>query len=198
MTAYINDYKFYYGKALVKNYDSKVVLGMLKLMNGNRRSTFTIKQLAEASNTSRKVARSTVYKMIDECMENHLAIDFIPAEYSANESFVVQFPYDLINFSFLYEFEIDELLALETNEIRVFLILFGFTKNSTIYKQKKIKRIRMGRNNIAHYSGVKNLNYLTKAIDSLVEKGWIKITDKGNNLKELTTEYEILKDYDMR
>ncbi|MBS4194359.1 hypothetical protein [Lederbergia citri] len=196
--SYIDDYKFYYGKSLLRNYDSKVVLGMIKLMNGNRRSSFTIKQLAETSGVTRKVARSTVYKMIDECMENHLVVDFIPADFSANERFVVQFPYDLVNFSFLYELEIDELLELETNEIRVFLVLFGFIKNSNIYKQKNLKRLRIGRSNIAHYSGVKNLNSLTNAINSLEEKNWIKITDKGNNLKERTTEYEILKDYEIR
>ncbi|WP_040285198.1 hypothetical protein [Sporosarcina koreensis] len=196
--SYLNDYKFYYGKTLIKNYDSKVVLGIIKLMNGNRRSSFTINELATTSNVSKKVAKSTVYKMIDESMENHLAIDFIPAEYSSNERFVIQFPYDLTNFSFLYEFEIDELLQLDSNEIRVFLILFSFIKNSTIYKQKNLKRLRIGRSTIAHYSGVKNFNTLTKCIDSLQEKGWIRITDKGNNLKEQTTEYEILKSYDIR
>ncbi|WP_026688792.1 hypothetical protein [Alteribacter aurantiacus] len=196
--SYIRDYKFYYGKNLLKKYDSKVVLGMLKLMNGNRKASFTISELAETANVSRSIAKSTVYKMIDEEMENHLVIDFIPAKYSANERHVVQFPYDMTNFSFLFEHEINELLSLETNEIRVFLILFSFTKQSNSYKQKKIKRIRIGRANLSHYSGVKNLNTLTSAINVLEAKGWIKIVDKGNNLKELNTEYEILKDYEIR
>ncbi|OOQ93948.1 hypothetical protein [Bacillus cereus] len=198
MEQYMNDHAFYYERYLIKNYNSKVVLAMIKLMNGNRKSSFTISQLSKVSGESKHVTKKTVYKMLDEYMINKLRIEFIPAEYSANEMFVVQFPLKMEDFSYLYEFEIDELLELDNAEVKVFLSLFGLMKNSNDYKLKKIKHISIGRDTIARLSGVKNLNTLSESIESLEEKEWLKIIDKGNNLKTKNTKYELLKDYKIR
>ncbi|WP_242247402.1 hypothetical protein [Bacillus cereus group sp. BfR-BA-01523] len=198
MEQYMNDHAFYYERYLIKNYNSKVVLAMIKLMNGNRKSSFTISQLSKVSGESKHVTKTTVYKMIDEYMINKLRIEFIPAEYSANEMFVVQFPLKMEDFSYLYEFEIDDLLDLDNAEVKVFLSLFGLMKNSNDYKLKKIKNISIGRDTIARLSGVKNLNTLSESIESLEEKEWLKIIDKGNNLKTKNTKYELLKDYKIR
>ena len=198
MEQYMTDHAFYYERYLIKNYNSKIVIAMMKLMNGNRKSSFTISQLSKISRESKQVAKTAVYKMIDEYMINKLKIEFIPAEYSAHEIFVVQFPLKMEDFSYLYEFELDELLTLNSAEIKIFLSMFGLMKNSTHYKTKKLKHISIGRDTISRFSGVKNLNTLTDAIDSLEDKQWIKIIDKGNNLKSQNTKYEILKDYKIR
>ncbi|PGM34665.1 hypothetical protein CN941_25870 [Bacillus cereus] len=198
MEQYMNDHAFYYERYLIKNYNSRVVLAMIKLMNGNRKSSFTISQLSKISGESKHVTKTTVYKMLDEYMINKLRIEFIPAEYSANEMFIVQFPLLMEDFSYLYEFEIDDLLALDNAEVKVFLSLFGLMKNSNDYKLKRIKHISIGRDTISRLSGVKNLNTLSEAIESLEEKEWLEIIDKGNNLKTKNTKYELLKDYKIR
>ena len=198
MSEYISNYEFYYERFLIKNYNAKVVLSMMKISNGNRRSTFTVAQLSKMSGESITKVRSAIYRMIDDYMINKLKIELIPAEYKSNELFTVQFPYDLENFSFLYENEINDLLELDDNEIKVFLMLFGFTKNSDEFKSKGLKQIFIGIDTISLYSGVKNLNTLTSIIKSLENKKYIKVIDKGNNIKKKNTKYEIIKDYKIR
>lgn len=131
-------------------------------------------------------------------MTNKLSIELLPSEYKTNDLFIVQFPYTLENFSYLYEHEIDELLELSDNEIKVFLMMFGFTKNSDEYKFKKLKQLYIGIDIISWYSGVKNMNTLCATIKSLEEKKWLCVLDKGNNLKKKNTKYAILKDYEIR
>lgn len=198
MDKYLFDSKFYYERYLIRNYNSKVILAMIKISNINRRSSFTLSQLSKISGESISKVKSTIYKMIDEYMINNLKIELIPSEYKVNELFIVQFPYKMEDFSFLFEVEIDELLELNNNEIKVFLMLFGFVKGSDEYKSKGLKQVYVGIDTIAHFCGVKNLNTLVECLKSLEEKKWIKTIEKGNNLKHRNTKYEITKEYQIR